>query len=50
MRLDLDAQLRRDIFWNLYWSVNVSHDADSDPPEDAPKNSFVLSIGLGWTF
>jgi hypothetical protein len=50
VRLDLDAHLRRDIFWNLYWSVNVFDDADSDPPYDTPKSSFGLSIGLGWTF
>ncbi len=50
IRLDLDAQLRRDMFWNLYWSVNVFDDADSDPPDDAPTNSFGLSFGLGWSF
>jgi hypothetical protein len=50
VRLDLDADLRRDVFWNLYWSVHVFDDADSDPPDDAPTNSFGLSFGLGWSF
>jgi hypothetical protein len=50
VRLGLDAHLRRDMFWNLYWSVHVFDDADSDPPEDAPTNSFGLSFGLGWSF
>jgi hypothetical protein len=50
VRLGLNAQLRRDVFWNLYWSVNVFDDADSDPPEDARTNSFGLSIGFGWSF
>jgi hypothetical protein len=49
-RLDLDAKLRRDVFWNLYWSVNVFVDADSDPPEGAKTNSYGLSIGFGWSF
>jgi hypothetical protein len=50
VRLDLDAKLRRDVFWNLYWSVNVFDDADSDPPEGATTNSYGLSIGFGWSF
>ena len=50
VRLGLDAHLRRDMFWNLYWSVHVFDDADSDPPEDGPTNSFGLSFGLGWSF
>jgi hypothetical protein len=50
IRLDFDGTLRRDIFWNLYWSVNAFEEYDSDPPDDRPRSSFGLAIGLGWTF
>jgi hypothetical protein len=50
VRLGLDATLRRDVFWNLYWSVKAFEDADSDPPDDAPQSSFGLTFGLGWSF
>jgi putative salt-induced outer membrane protein YdiY len=50
VRLEFDARLRRDIFWNLYWSVNAFDDFDSDPPDDRPKSAFGLAIGFGWSF
>jgi hypothetical protein len=50
VRLDLDAHVHRDMFWNLYWSVNVFGDTDSDPPDDRPTHSFGLSFGFGWSF
>jgi hypothetical protein len=51
VRLEFEGQFRRDMFWNLYWSVNASEDYDSDPPgDDLPHSSFALSFGLGWTF
>jgi len=50
VRLGLDAHLRRDMFWNLYWSVHAFDDADSNPPDDRPTNSFGLSFGFGWSF
>jgi hypothetical protein len=50
IRLDLDADVRRDFFWNLYWSVEVIERADSDPPGGRPKNDFGLTLALGWSF
>jgi hypothetical protein len=50
VRVGLDAHLRRDMFWNLYWSVHAFDDADSSPPDDRPTNSFGLSFGFGWSF
>jgi hypothetical protein len=49
-RLEFDAKLRRDLFWDLYWSVNVFDDYDSDPPGDRSHSAFGMAIGLGWSF
>jgi hypothetical protein len=50
IRLEFEAKLRRDIFWNLYWSVRAFDDFDSDPPEDRHRSAFGLAIGVGWSF
>jgi hypothetical protein len=50
VRLELDAQLRRDIFWDLYWALNVFGSFDSDPPGDRDGNSLGLSFTVGWSF
>jgi hypothetical protein len=50
VRLDFHAQLRRDAFRSLYWSVSTFDDFDSDPPDDRPRSSLGLAIGLGWSF
>ena len=49
-RLQLDASLRRDIFWDMYWAFNVLENFDSDPPGDRPRSDFSLSFSLGWSF
>jgi len=49
-RLELDAQLRRDMFWNMYWSVNVFESFDSDPPGDGERSNLGVSFTLGWSF
>jgi hypothetical protein len=49
-RLQLDAQMRRDIFWSMYWSVNVFESFDSDPPGDRERSNLGLSFALGWAF
>ena len=49
-RLELDAQLRRDIFGSLYWAVNIFEGFDSDPPGDRERSNFGLSFAVGWTF
>ena len=50
IRLEFEGKLRRDIFWNLYWSVRAFDDFDSDPPEDRHRSAFGLAIGVGWSF
>jgi hypothetical protein len=50
VRLDWDATVRRDVFWDLYWAVNAYDRADSDPPADQPGSNFGVSVTLGWTF
>ena len=49
-RLDVDAQLRRDIFWDLYWAVNIFESFDSDPPGDRERSNLGLSFTVGWSF
>jgi hypothetical protein len=50
MRLDVDAQMRRDIFWSMYWSINLFNNFDSDPPGDRKRSNLGLSLTVGWTF
>ena len=49
-RLEIDADVRRDMFWRLYWSVNVSEDFDSDPPGGRDRSNLGISLNLGWAF
>jgi hypothetical protein len=49
-RIQFDGTLRRDIFWSMYWSANVTQSFDSEPPVGLPRGAFGLSFGLGWTF
>jgi hypothetical protein len=49
-RLQLDGSLRHDIFWDMYWALNVLENFDSDPPGDRPRSDFSVSFSLGWTF
>ena len=49
-RLELDAQLRRDLFWNMYWSMNMFESFDSDPPGDREGSNLGVSFTLGWSF
>ncbi len=49
-RLELDANVHRDIFRNLYWAVNVFDSYDSDPPGDRGNSSLGLSFTFGWAF
>ena len=49
-RLEIDAQLRRDIFWSLYWAVNIFESFDSDPPGDRERSNLGLSFTVGWSF
>jgi hypothetical protein len=49
-RLDVDGNIRRDVFWDIYWALNVHERYDSDPPGDRPRTDFGFSFSLGWTF
>ncbi len=50
MRLELEADLRRDMAWSLHWALNVFESFDSDPPADQRRSNLGLSLGLGWSF
>lgn len=49
-RLLIDGNLRRDMFWDMYWAFNVYESFDSDPPGDRRRSDLGLSFSLGWTF
>jgi hypothetical protein len=49
-RLQIDGNVRHDIFGNMYWAFNIHEKFDSDPPDDRPRSDFGLSFSLGWTF
>ena len=49
-RLELDAQLRREFFWDLYWAVNIFESFDSDPRGDRERSNVGLAFNVGWTF
>jgi hypothetical protein len=49
-RLELDGQLSRELFWNLYWALHVLESYDSDPPGDRRRSDFGVSGTLGWKF
>jgi hypothetical protein len=49
-RFELDASLRRELFWDLYWSANVFESFDGNPPDDRPRSDLGLSFTVGWTF
>lgn len=49
-RLELDAQLSRELFWSLYWAVHVLESFDSSPPGDERHSDFGVSGALGWRF
>ena len=50
VRLELDASLRREFFWDLYWSANVFESFDGSPPDDRPRSDLGLSLTIGYTF
>lgn len=49
-RVDLTASLRRNLFRNFYWSLNLFESYDSDPPADFEHSDFGLSLTFGSTF
>lgn len=49
-RFELGASLRRELFGNLYWSLNLYQEYDSDPPEGLENSDTGLSFTLGRAF
>lgn len=49
-RLELDATIRRDVFWRMYWALSVHEGFDSDPPADRPRSNLGMALSLGWSF
>ena len=46
-RAEATASLRRDIFRNFYWSVNLFESYDSDPPLGLERSDFGLTFAVG---
>jgi hypothetical protein len=49
-RLQIDGNVRHEMFGNMYWAFNIHENFDSDPPDDRPRSDLGLSFSLGWTF
>jgi hypothetical protein len=49
-RFELDGNIHRDVFWDIYWALNIYERYDSDPPGERPRTDFGLSFSLGWAF
>jgi hypothetical protein len=48
-RIDFTAQLRIEVFKNVYWGLNFFDSYDSQPPlEGVEKNDFGISTTIGW--
>ncbi|HEY8548385.1 MAG TPA: DUF481 domain-containing protein [Vicinamibacterales bacterium] len=50
VRLEVDASVRRDLLWDLYWAFNLFESFDGDPPNDRPRSDLGLSVTVGWAF
>jgi hypothetical protein len=50
VRVELNASLHRDLFRNFYWSLNLFHSYDSDPPADLERSDFGVTLTLGSSF
>jgi Protein of unknown function, DUF481 len=51
VRFEFDANLRRELFHDLFFKISPFESYDSAPPEEgAAKNDWGLSTSLGWEF
>ena len=51
VRLEWDADIRRDFFRTFYWSIHLFDSYNSNPPASvAQTNDFGLSFGVGYSF
>jgi hypothetical protein len=47
VRVEFDGTLRRDMFRNFYWSLNLFESYDSDPPPGFEHSDFGLTLAVG---
>jgi len=52
VRGQFDANIRRELFSDLFWDLNYYETYDSDPPstEATAKNDYGIVTSLGWSF
>jgi len=50
VRMDFRTDVKYDLPRDLYIRVGLSDNYDSRPLNDAPKNDYVFSYGIGWEF
>lgn len=50
MRIELDSNLKIEIFKDFYWSLNLYENFDSKPPVNASRNDLGISSSFGWKF
>lgn len=50
VRFEMNANVRRDVFWSLYWSLNMFESFDSAPPGGRTRSDLGVSISLGRSF
>lgn len=48
LRLDFNTDFKIDLPKDLYFRIGLRNNYDSKPLNDAPKNDYVFSMGVGW--
>jgi|SRR5262245_7901548 len=50
VRMELDSNLRIELFKDFYWGLNLYENFDSKPPVNANRNDLGISSSFGWKF
>jgi hypothetical protein len=50
VRISAQSSIQREVYRNLYLSLSVYENYDSEPPSKTPKNDFGTSTSIGWKF
>ena len=50
VRMDFTTDLKWDLPKDLYFSMGFSTNYDSRPPADTPKNDYIYSSSVGWSY
>jgi hypothetical protein len=50
VRLELDSNLKIELFKDFYWSLSLYENFDSKPPVNASRNDLGISSSFGWKF